>query len=203
MDVRAIHGEERSADVASRLRLFQRHLQSLVWVWIWVWDWIHWHTSPRTRSPSSRHPPFIHYPFSPPSLVCDGQTSPHQPRLVISHSTCSPLSSSPHSHSFVIIVFVSERTNKRHHHRWAGGSIPCHLPASPGLCVCMFITAVPIRRVPKGYMAQGYLLFLQEQKKDIIIIIKAVRVGGGGEWRTYATRDDEPKLVWTRLPITH
>ena len=27
-----------------RLRLFQRHLQSLVWVWVWVWDWIHSHT---------------------------------------------------------------------------------------------------------------------------------------------------------------
>ena len=31
---------------------------------------------------------------------------------------------------------------------------------------------------------------------------KAVRVGGGGEWRTCATRDDEPRPVWTRLPIT-
>jgi hypothetical protein len=30
----------------SRLRLFQQHLRSLVWVWVWVWDWIHWHTSP-------------------------------------------------------------------------------------------------------------------------------------------------------------
>ena len=38
----------------SRLRLFQRHLRSLVRVWAWVWDWVH--TSPRTllpRSPSS------------------------------------------------------------------------------------------------------------------------------------------------------
>jgi hypothetical protein len=44
------------------------------------------------------------------------------------------------------------------------------------LCVC-FITAGPIA--------------------------KAVRVGGGGEWRTCATRDDEPRPVWTSLPITH
>ena len=29
-----------------RLRLFQRHLRSLVWVWVWVLDWVH--TSPRT-----------------------------------------------------------------------------------------------------------------------------------------------------------
>jgi hypothetical protein len=68
-------------------RLFQRHLRNLVWVWVWVWDWIHWHTSPRTRSPSSRHPPFTHYPFPPRSLVHGGQTSPHKARLVISHST--------------------------------------------------------------------------------------------------------------------
>jgi hypothetical protein len=28
---------------------------------------------------------------------------------------------------------------------------------------------------------------------------QAVRVGGGGEWRTCATRDDEPRPVWTTL----
>jgi len=84
----------------SRLRLFQRHLWSLGCAWVWVWDFIHCHTSPRTRSPSSRHPPFTHYPFPPRSLVYGGQPSPHKPRLVISHSTCPPLSSSPHAHSF-------------------------------------------------------------------------------------------------------
>jgi hypothetical protein len=86
----------------SRLRLFQRHLRSLVWVWVWVWDWLHSHTPPRTRSPSSRHPPFTHYPFPLRSLVCGGQPSPHKPRLVVSHSTCPPLSSSPHANSFVL-----------------------------------------------------------------------------------------------------
>ncbi len=74
----------------------------LVRVGVWVWDWIHSHTPPRTRSPSSRHPLFTHYPFPPRSLVCGGQASPHKPRLVVSHSTCPPLSSSPHAHSFVI-----------------------------------------------------------------------------------------------------
>ena len=68
----------------SRLRLFQRHLRSLVWVGVWVWDWIHSHTPPRPRSPSSRPPPFTHYPFPPRSLVCGGQPSPHKPRLVVS-----------------------------------------------------------------------------------------------------------------------
>jgi hypothetical protein len=85
----------------SRLRLFQRHLRSLVWVWVWVWDWVHWHTSPRTRSPSSRHPSFTHYPFPPRSLVYGGQTSLYKPRLVVPQSTCPPLSSSPKAHSFV------------------------------------------------------------------------------------------------------
>ena len=95
----------------SRLRLFQLHLRSLFWVWVWVWDWIHWHTSPRTRSPSSLHPPFTHYSFSPRSLVCGGQTSPHKPRLVVSHSTCSPRSSSPHAHSFVLGTAVINNNN--------------------------------------------------------------------------------------------
>jgi hypothetical protein len=64
------------------------------------------HTPSRTRSPSSRHPPFTHLPFPPRSLVCCGQPSPHKPRLVVSHSTCPPLSSSPHAHSFVLGTVV-------------------------------------------------------------------------------------------------
>jgi hypothetical protein len=47
-----------------------------------------------TRS-SSRHPPFTQYTFPSRSLVCDGQTSPHMPRLVVPHSTCPSLSPSP------------------------------------------------------------------------------------------------------------
>ena len=102
----------------SRLRLFQRHLRSSVWVGVWVWDWIHSHTPPRTRSPSSRHPLFTHYPFPPCSLVCGGQPSPHKPRLVVSHSTCPPLSSSPHAHSFVIGPAVINTHTDLHTHRF-------------------------------------------------------------------------------------
>jgi hypothetical protein len=48
-------------------------------------------------------PPSFHtLSLSPRSLVCGGQASPHKPRLVVSHSTCPPLSSSPHAHSFVL-----------------------------------------------------------------------------------------------------
>jgi len=36
------------------------------------------------------------------SLVRDGQTSPHKPRLVVSHSTCPSLSPSPPAHTFII-----------------------------------------------------------------------------------------------------
>jgi hypothetical protein len=80
-----------------------RRLQQRIPVAIdWVWDWIHSHTPPRTRSPSSCHPPFTHYPFPLRSLVCGGQHSPHKPRLVVSHITCPLLSSSPHAHSFVL-----------------------------------------------------------------------------------------------------
>ena len=105
----------------SSLRLLQRHLRSLVWVWVWVWDRIHSHTPPRTRSPSSRHPPFTHYPCSPHSLVCGGQPSPHKPRLVVSHSTCPPLSSSPHAHSFVLGTAVINNNLDCCIPRWAGG----------------------------------------------------------------------------------
>jgi len=48
-------------------------------------------------------PPSFHtLSLSPRSLVCGGQPSPRKPRLVVSHSTCPPLSSSPHAHSFVL-----------------------------------------------------------------------------------------------------
>jgi len=50
-------------------------------------------------------------PFPPRSLVCGGQPSPHKPRLVVSHSTCPPLSSSPHAHSFVLSTAVINNNN--------------------------------------------------------------------------------------------
>ena len=52
------------------------------------------------------------------------------------------------------------------------------LKLQQSVCVCVFITAVPITE-----------LFAGE--------------GGRGEMRTCATRDDEPRPVWTSLPIAH
>ena len=43
----------------------------------------------------------------------DEQTHPHRPRLVVSHSTCPPLSSSPHAHSFLIGPAVIKHTQYR------------------------------------------------------------------------------------------
>jgi hypothetical protein len=39
---------------------------------------------------------------NPRSLVRDGQPSPHRPRLVVSRSTCPPISPPPHVNSFVL-----------------------------------------------------------------------------------------------------
>ena len=59
-----------------------------------------WHSSnPNARSlshsPSAPTPSFTQSPCPPRSLVRDGWTHPHRPRLVVSHSTCPPLSSPP------------------------------------------------------------------------------------------------------------
>jgi len=66
-----------------------------------------WHSStPNARSlshsPSAPTPSFTQSPYPPRSLVRDEQTHPHRPRLVVSHSTCPALSSSPPANSFVI-----------------------------------------------------------------------------------------------------
>jgi hypothetical protein len=40
-------------------------------------------------------------------------------------------------------------------------------------------------------------------KRNLTDEDKAVRGGVGKQWRTCATRDCDPRLVWTSLPITH
>jgi hypothetical protein len=58
---------------------------------------INTHTHARFLShfPSSPPRSFTQSPSPPRSLVRDGQTSPHRPRLVISRSTCPPISPPP------------------------------------------------------------------------------------------------------------
>ena len=58
------------------------------------------HSNTQTRetsphSPSSPSPSFTQYPSPPRSLVRDGQTSSHRPRLVVSRSTCPPFPPPP------------------------------------------------------------------------------------------------------------
>jgi hypothetical protein len=65
-----------------------------------------WHSSSPSarslsRSPSPPPPSFTQSPSPPRSLVRDGQPSPHRPRLVVSRSTCPPLSPSPLANSFI------------------------------------------------------------------------------------------------------
>jgi hypothetical protein len=55
-----------------------------------------------SRSPSPPPPSFTQSPSPPCSLARDGQTSPHRPRIVVSRSTCPPLSPSPHANNFVL-----------------------------------------------------------------------------------------------------
>ena len=45
--------------------------------------------------PQRPPPSFPQSPYPPRSLVRDERTHPHRPRLVVSHSTCPPLSSPP------------------------------------------------------------------------------------------------------------
>jgi len=54
------------------------------------------------RSPSPPPPSFTQSPSPQRSLVCDGQASPPRPRLVVSCTTCPPLSPFPDANSFVI-----------------------------------------------------------------------------------------------------
>jgi hypothetical protein len=58
---------------------------------------------------------------------------------------------------------------------------------------CVFIAAVPITKLFGG----GGCLLLQD------LVQNCLHGGGGGYGRKCATRDDEPRPVWTSMPITH
>jgi hypothetical protein len=69
---------------------------------------------PKREEPGKTGAPCVKVPGSSRVPVRAGQTHPHRPRLVVSHSTCPPLSSSPHAHSFVIGPAVIKHTHKLH-----------------------------------------------------------------------------------------
>jgi hypothetical protein len=66
-------------------------------------------------------PSFRTLSLSPAFTMCVGQTSPHEPRLVVSHNTCPPLSSSPHAHIFVLHWWRGLSTVERMLDRWSSG----------------------------------------------------------------------------------
>ena len=76
-------------------------------------------------------------------LVRDEQTHPHRPLLVVSHSTCPPLSSSPHANSFVIGPAVIKHTHICTGYCTAGSSCLVR-PLRP---------SPPVQRTPKVQVA--------------------------------------------------
>jgi hypothetical protein len=115
------------------------------------------------------------------------------------------------------LIFVSARTNKRHHQRRLPFGINSILSAffeqtPPGVHArdsqtkLSHISAVEFNAWQRPDRFSCPLL---EPSLHLCVFYfcrtyyKAVRVGGGGEWRTCAMRDDEPRPVWMSLPITH
>jgi hypothetical protein len=72
-----------------------------------------------SRSPSPPPPYFTQSPSPPRSLVRDGQTSPHRPRLVVSRSTCPPLSLPPQKQLY------NRYCSNKHTHTAAGVRAQC------------------------------------------------------------------------------
>jgi hypothetical protein len=67
---------------------------------------------PKREEPGKTGAPCVKVPGSSRVPVHDEQTHPHRPRLVVSHSTCPPLSSPPHANSFVIGPAVIKHTHR-------------------------------------------------------------------------------------------
>jgi hypothetical protein len=103
-----------------------------------------------------------------PRVQRDGQTSPRRPRLVVSRSTCPPLSPSPHGKSFVIGTAVinthtprccSNNQIKRHLHLhthtfWVRDPLFCPRPryiiVATGTHLVPADTRLEKNRVPEG-----------------------------------------------------
>jgi hypothetical protein len=66
--------------------------------------------------------------------VCGDQPSPHKPRLVVSHSTCPPLSSSTHAHSLLHSFVLGTAVINTTQSLWRGVVIrsKCHSRALHG-----------------------------------------------------------------------
>jgi hypothetical protein len=115
--------------------------------------------SPSARSfSSSPSPPrpFTQYPSPPRSLVCDGQTSPLRPRLVVSCCTCPPQSPSPTTNSFVkgtavINTYTSPKIRKKEKLKIRLGSLTSNGIDSESLLLMM----MPFKEQTHGW-AEGW-----------------------------------------------
>jgi hypothetical protein len=98
---------------------------------------------PKREEPGKTGAPCVKVPGSSRVPVRDGQTHPHRPRLVVSHSTCPPLSSSPNAHSFVIGPAVIKHTCSSHQRtvRLGGANVDFRVSRS----ACAPVGAAPAR----------------------------------------------------------
>jgi hypothetical protein len=76
--------------------------QLVWWLGLHQTPWSFGFNSQMRGTKENRDTPCVKVPGSSRAPVCDGQTSPHRPRIVVSRSTCPPLSPSPLANSFVI-----------------------------------------------------------------------------------------------------
>jgi hypothetical protein len=127
----------------------------------------------------------------------DGQTSPQRPRLVVSRSTCPPISPSPHANSFIIgTAVINTRTRamrpvSRYLFVYVGASFSCASPLLPSSersagqrnkpnhstvlarPVCQFVfvsaTSFPCRfsELPPSYCSQTNRQQVQQPSKTI------------------------------------
>ncbi len=137
-----------------------------------------------------------------PSPVCTANAV--DDARTCTHHAHRPADRTPRSSSTALAGSCGSRTHLFHllcqHH--ARASTPCDAQvlvklslAQPEAPSRSTITAVPIIKL--FVWGEFVCLLLQ------YLLQNCSRVGGGKQWRTCATRDYEPRPVWTSLPITH
>jgi len=82
----------------------------------------------------------------------------------------------------------------------------CFITAGVTVCVYVSDSLSKIDRVCVFMCVTGTVCLLLQDRVCVYYCrtyYKAVRGGGGGDWRTCAMRDDEPRPVWISPLITH
>ena len=93
--------------------------------------WVRLGSIPKREEPGKTGAPCVKVPGSSGVPVRDERTHPHRPRLVVSHSTCPPLSSSPPREQLCNRSCSNKHTHGHTHLRMMSGAW-VGLPANPG-----------------------------------------------------------------------